>query len=138
MAGTILLEVATPERLMLKESVIEVEVPGASGELGILPDHAPLLSELGAGLLRYKVQGQPASCICVSGGWVEVGPDSVRVLANTAELSNDIDSRRAQDALQRANQRVLNPTGDVDIARALNALKRAQARIDAANFQRGK
>jgi F-type H+-transporting ATPase subunit epsilon len=138
MAGTILLEVATPERLMLKETVLEVEVPGADGELGILPEHAPLLSELGAGLLRYVVQGQSPRCMCVSGGWVEVGPDSVRVLANTAELADGIDVKRAQDALQRANQRLLNPTGDVDIARALNALKRAQARIEASKFMTGK
>ena len=138
MAGTILLEVATPERLMLKETVIEVEVPGANGELGILPEHAPLLSELGAGVLRYTVQGQRPHCLCVSGGWVEVSQDSVRVLANTAELADDIDLKRAQDALQRANQRLLNPTGDVDIARALNALKRAQARLDASKFATGK
>ncbi len=138
MAGTILLEVATPERLMLKEAVIEVEVPGADGELGILPEHAPLLSELGAGLLRYTVQGQNPRCVCVSGGWVEVGPDSVRVLASTAELADAIDVKRAQDALQRANQRLVNPTGDVDIARALNSLKRAQARIEASKFLTGK
>lgn len=138
MAGTILLEVATPERLMLKESVIEVEVPGAEGEMGILPEHAPLLSELGPGSLKYTLQGQPARCMFVSGGWVEVGPDSVRVLANTAERADEIDVKRAQDALQRANQRLLNPTGDVDMARALNAMKRAQARIEASKFLTGK
>ena len=138
MAGTLLLEVATPERLMLKEAVIEVEVPGAEGEMGILPEHAPLLSELGPGLLRYTVQGQSPRCMFVSGGWVEVGPDSVRVLANTAERADEIDVKRAQDALQRANERLLNPTGDVDIARALNALKRAQARIEASKFLTGK
>ncbi len=138
MAGTLLLEVATPERLMLKESVIEVEVPGAEGEMGILPEHAPLLSELGPGPLKYTVQGQPARCMFVSGGWVEVGPDSVRVLANTAERADEIDVKRAQDALQRANQRLLNPTGEVDMGRALNAMKRAQARIDAAKFPTSK
>jgi len=138
MSGTILLEVATPERLMLKETVTEVVVPGANGELGILPDHAPLLSELGAGVLRYVAQGQRSCCLCVSGGWVEVSQRSVRVLANTAELADDIDFKRAQDSLQRANQRLLNPTGDVDIARALNSLKRAQARINASKFATGK
>ncbi len=138
MAGTILLEVATPERLMLKETVTEVEVPGANGELGILPEHAPLLSELGAGVLRYIIQGQHPRCLCVSGGWVEVSQNSVRVLANTAERGDEIDLKRAQDALQRANQRLLNPTGDVDIARALNSLKRAQARLEASKFATGK
>ena len=138
MAGTIQLEVATPERLMLKEAVVEVGVPGAKGELGILPEHAPLLSELGAGLLRYTIAGQPARCLSVSGGWVEVSHNSVRVLANTAERGDEIDLKRAQDALQRANRRLLNPTGDVDIARALNALQRAQARLDASKFATGK
>jgi F-type H+-transporting ATPase subunit epsilon len=138
MAGTILLEVATPERLMLKETVIEVELPGANGELGILPEHAPLLSELGPGSLRYTAQGERAHCMFVSGGWAEVGPHSVRVIANTAERADDIDLKRAQDALQRANQRLLNPTADVDIARALNAMKRAEARIEASKFLTGK
>lgn len=138
MAGTILIEVATPERLMLKESVTEVVVPGANGEMGILPEHAPLLSELAPGVLRYTVEGQRQRSMCVSGGWVEVSQHSVRVLANTAELADDIDLKRAQESLQRANERILNPTGDVDIARALNALKRAQARIDASKLASGK
>jgi F-type H+-transporting ATPase subunit epsilon len=138
MAGTLLLEVATPERLMLKENVSEVEVPGAEGEMGILPEHAALLSELGAGPLRYTPDGGRPHYLFVSGGWVEVNANTVRVLANTAEHGNDIDTQRAQDALQRANQRLLNPTGDVDIARALNALKRAQARLEASKLASGK
>ena len=138
MAATLLLEVATPERLMLKENVSEVEVPGAEGEMGILPEHAALLSELGAGPLRYTPDGGHPHYLFVSGGWVEVNANTVRVLANTAEHGNDIDTQRAQDALQRANQRLLNPTGDVDIARALNALKRAQARLEASKLASGK
>ena len=138
MAGTLLLEVATPERLMLKEKVSEVEVPGAEGELGILPEHAALLSELGSGPLRYTPDGGRPRYLFISGGWVEVNANTVRVLANTAEHGDDIDTQRAQDALQRANQRLLNPTGDVDIARALNALKRAQARLEASKLTSGK
>jgi F-type H+-transporting ATPase subunit epsilon len=138
MAGTLLLEVATPERLMLKEKVSEVEVPGADGELGILPEHAALLSELGSGLLRYTVDGGRPRYLSISGGWVEVNANTVRVLANTAEHGDAIDTQRAQDALQRANQRLLNPTGDVDIGRALNALKRAQARLEAAKLAGGR
>jgi F-type H+-transporting ATPase subunit epsilon len=129
-----LLEVATPERLILKEQVTEVEVPGANGALGILPEHAPLLSELGSGPLRYVPEGQRPRFLCVTGGWVEVGPKRVRVLASTAENADDIDVKRAQESLKRANERLLNPTGDVDIARALNALKRAQARLEAARL----
>jgi F-type H+-transporting ATPase subunit epsilon len=137
MAGTILLEVATPERLMLREKVSEVLVPGAEGELGILPDHAALLSELGAGPLSYTPEGGRRHYLSVSGGWVEVRDNTVRVLTNSAEHADEIDARRAQEALQRANQRLLNPTGDVDIARALNALKRAQARLEASKLAGG-
>jgi len=138
MAGTLMLEVATPERLMLKEQVTEVTVPGANGELGILPEHAALLSELGCGPLRYAPEGRQAHYLCVSGGWVEVLKNDVRVLANTAEHANDIDVQRAQNALQRANERLLHPTADVDIARALNAMKRAQARLEASKLATGK
>jgi F-type H+-transporting ATPase subunit epsilon len=134
MAGSILLEVATPERLILKEQVSEVEVPGAEGEMGILPEHAALVSELGAGPLRYFPGGDRPHYLFVSGGFVEVRDNTVRVLADTAENADAIDVKRAQDALQRANERLLNPTGDVDIARALNALKRAQARLAAAKL----
>ncbi len=70
MAGTLLLEVATPERLMLKENVSEVEVPGAEGEMGILPEHAALLSELGAGPLRYTPEGGAhATSLSAAAGW---------------------------------------------------------------------
>ena len=138
MAGTLMLEVATPERLMLKEEVSEVTVPGANGALGILPGHAPLLSELGCGPLRYAVAGGQAHYLCVSGGWLEVAGNSVRVLADTAEHGYDIDVQRAQNALQRANQRLLNPTADIDIARALNAMKRAQARLEASKLASGR
>jgi len=91
MAATLLLEVATPERLMLKENVSEVEVPGAEGEMGILPSTQPLLSELGAGPLRYTPEGERPRYLFISGGWVEVNANAVRVLANTAEHGDDID-----------------------------------------------
>ena len=138
MAGTLMLEVATPERLMLKEQVTEVTLPGANGALGILPEHAALLSELGCGPLRYTLEGRQAHFLCISGGWVEVAQNNVRVLANTAEHANDIDVQRAQDALQRANERLLHPTPALDVARALNAMKRAQARLEASKLATGK
>lgn len=132
MAGLIHLEVATPERLLLKEEVKEVTLPGAGGELGILPEHAPLLSELGSGPLVYTVESGLKKCMAVCGGYVEVLPDRVRVLAKRAENASEIDTKRAEVSLQRASERLLHPTADLDVARAINAMQRAQARLAAA------
>jgi F-type H+-transporting ATPase subunit epsilon len=132
MAGSITLEVATPERLLLKEQVTEVEVPGADGALGILPEHAPLLSELGSGTLAYSPVGTSRKFLAISGGWVEVLPDRVRVLAERAEFAGEIDLTRAEKAMERAMERVNHPVANTDVARALNAMNRAKARIEAA------
>lgn len=132
MAGLLRLEVATPERLLLKENVRQAQVPAANGYLGILPDHAPLLAELGVGVLVYELENGQKKWMSIIGGYVEAGPDRIRVLANRAENADEIDVERAQAALKRANERIMNPTPDVDIARALNALRRAQARLEAA------
>ncbi|MGC8881806.1 MAG: F0F1 ATP synthase subunit epsilon [Bryobacteraceae bacterium] len=132
MAALLRLEVATPERLLLRENVRQAQVPAANGYLGILPDHAPLLSELGVGVLIYELENGQKKWMSIIGGYVEVGPDRIRVLANRAENADEIDVARAQAAFKRANERIMNPTPDVDIARALNALRRAQARLEAA------
>lgn len=132
MSALLRLEVATPERLLLRENVRQALVPAANGYLGILPDHAPLLSELGIGVLIYELENGQKKWMSIIGGYVEVGPDRIRVLANRAENADEIDVARAQAALKRANERIMNPTPDVDIARALNALRRAQARLEAA------
>jgi len=132
MAGLLRLEVATPERMLLKENVRQAQVPAANGYLGILPDHAPLLAELGVGTLVYELETGQKKWMSVVGGYVEVGPDRVRVLANRAESADEIDLARAQAALKRAEERILNPAPGVDIARALNAAERARARLEAA------
>jgi F-type H+-transporting ATPase subunit epsilon len=131
MAATIELEVATPDRLLVKDQVSEVSIPGAKGYLGVLPEHAPLLSELGSGLLTYTIGGKSHSVV-VSGGWAEVLPDRVRVLASVAERPDEIDLKRAQEALDRAERR-LKENGEWDIARALRAAERARARLEAAS-----
>jgi F-type H+-transporting ATPase subunit epsilon len=132
MAGTLQLEVATPERLLVRETVREVVVPGEGGALGILPEHAPLVSELGEGPLCYTLESGARNWMSVCGGVVEVLPDHVRVLASKAERANDIDIKRAEESLKRSNERLLHPTVDLDVARALNAMRRAQARLAAA------
>jgi F-type H+-transporting ATPase subunit epsilon len=129
--STFTLEVATPERLVIREEVSEAQIPAANGMIGILPDHAALLSELGIGELSYLQEGDRNTMI-VADGWVEVRDNHVRVLAGRAERADEIDVARAQAALKRAEERLAKAAGgDVDIARALNSLKRAQARLAA-------
>ena len=121
------LEVATPERLLVREQATEVQVPAKNGYMGILPGHAALLSQLGSGVLDYVAGGQ-RRYLAVAGGFLEVLPGHVRVLADVAERAEDIDAARARAALQRAQ----GETGGEESAAALAAMERAQARIAAA------
>jgi len=129
-ATTFTLEVATPEKLVLKADCTDAQIPAANGMIGVLPQHAPLLSELASGVVSYKT-GAETHRVVIHGGWVEVQPDYVRVLTNAAERPNEIDAKRAEEALKRAKTRVEQLAGNVDISRALVALKRAQARLEA-------
>jgi F-type H+-transporting ATPase subunit epsilon len=132
MAESIDLEIATPERLLVKEQVSEVQIPGKEGYLGILPGHAALLSQLGTGFLSYTV-GARKRYLSIHGGFVEVLPEQVRVLANVAERAEDIDVERARKDQQQALDQVMNASAsEADPAIALDALAAAQARIDAA------
>lgn len=131
MADQIDLEVATPERLLVKEQVNEIQIPGKNGYLGILPGHAPLLSQLGTGFLSYTVGGRKRY-LSIHGGFVEVLPDQVRVLANLAERADEIDIERAKKDLQTAHEQVMNPSLGADPAIALEQMASAQARVDAA------
>jgi len=132
MAETFLLELATPERRLVHEPVAEAQIPGASGFLGILPGHAPLLGQLGIGELGYKTKDGKLHVANIAGGYVEVTPTQVRVLADAAELPNELDAARAEAALKRANDRLSKIDGVVDVARAINAMKRAQSRLEMA------
>lgn len=132
MAGTLRLEVATPERLLVQEEVTEVYIPGAEGMLGILPDHAPLLSLIGVGQLTF-VMPTGRRTIFIAGGWVQILNNDVRVLADRAEDIAEIDTARAEAALKRASERLNAPaSAGVDVARAINAMRRAEARLAAA------
>src|SRR6266550_4483197 len=131
MADTLDLEVATPERALVREQVSEVEIPGKSGYLGVLPGHAPLLGLLGHGTLTYVVGGTKRY-LAVHSGFLEILDDHVRVLANTAEPKEEIDIQRARVALQRAEAESVNPALGVDPAVALDAMMRAQARLETA------
>ena len=122
------LKVVTPERALVHEKVDEVQVPGLEGYLGLLPGHAPLFSQLTIGELSYR-QGGVEHSIVIAEGFVEVFEDEVRVLADVAEPSAEVDLGRATEARRRADQLVSGGAEDVDYPRALSALKRADVRL---------
>ncbi len=126
MADKLNLEVITPERLVLREQVDEVVAPGLGGELGILPDHTPLISQLKTGVLSYR-QGNENRRMHVSGGFVEVASDRVSVLSDVAEKPEEIDVDRAEK--ERAERRLASRGEDVDFNRAELKLQRAMIRI---------
>ena len=123
------LVIVTPERQILKETVSEVTLPGADGYLGVLPGHAPLITELGVGELTYRAKDGQAGLLAVIRGFAEVLPDRVSVLAETAEFAEDIDLARAEAALKRAQERIAKGGEDIDWDRATLALARALVRI---------
>jgi F-type H+-transporting ATPase subunit epsilon len=126
------LEVATPTRLVVAESVDEVVVPGTEGYFGVLPGHAPLLATVGIGELTYR-KGREEFHLAVAGGFAEVRQDKVIVLADSAERPAEIDRERAERARQRAEQRLAGRSQeDVDYARAMCALARALTRLQVA------
>ncbi len=133
MADTMLFELVSPERLLVSEQVTEVQIPAAEGYIGVLPGHAPLLSELKAGgVLTYKSDGGP-KVIAIYGGFVEVLPDRVRILADAAERKEEIDVAAAQAELANAQKQIENiVAAAAEPAVALDQAMRAQARVDAA------
>lgn len=126
--GSIDFTLVTPERSLVHEQVEELQIPGAAGYLGILPGHAPLFSELKVGELGYRI-GDRWFWLSVAWGFVEVLPDQVRVLAETAERAHEIDLDRANRAKQRAEERIAKGGEDIDYKRALVSLERALIRI---------
>ena len=132
--------IVTPERQLLRGTVVEVTLPGAGGCLGILPGHAPLITELGIGELTYrgKAASEPVHLAIIS-GFAEVLGDRVTVLAETAERPEEIDVGRAEEAKKRAEQRLASAASDpnVDWGRAAIALQRSLIRIQVARKRRG-
>ncbi|HVM75458.1 MAG TPA: F0F1 ATP synthase subunit epsilon [Candidatus Saccharimonadales bacterium] len=130
--------VVTPERQLLRETVVEVTIPGLDGALGILPGHAPLMTELGQGELSYlqATTSQPIF-LAVHRGFAEVLPDRVTVLAETAERAEEIDLTRAEAAKARAEKRLASNDTNIDWDRATVALERAVIRIQVVRKYRG-
>ncbi|HUC92595.1 MAG TPA: F0F1 ATP synthase subunit epsilon [Paenibacillus sp.] len=128
--STFLLEIVTPERKVFAEDVNMVVVRGVAGELGILPNHIPLVTPLKISSVKIK-QGNKEQLVAVNGGFVEVRKEKVVILAESAELPGDIDVERAQAAKQRAEQRLSAAKKDeIDFRRAEMALQRAMNRLD--------
>jgi F-type H+-transporting ATPase subunit epsilon len=122
------LEIVTPEKRAFTGDVDEVIVPGSEGELGILPHHAPLISTLGQGVLRLKSGGQEQE-FAIFGGFLQVRPDRVVVLAETADMASEIDLERAERARREAERALEGAIEPADLAVARAALQRALIRV---------
>ncbi len=132
MTDTFQLEIVTPEKVVVRDTAEEMQIPGKSGYLGVLPGHAPLITELAVGEITYR-RGSDTQRLAVAWGFAEVLPDKVTILAETAEKASDIDVSRAEEAKKRAEQRLAASNSEIDATRAENALKRAETRIDVAH-----
>ena len=131
MADTFQLEIVTPEKKVVETAAEEIQIPGKNGYLGILPGHAPLITELSVGEINYREKGTEQK-LAVAWGFAEVLPNKVTILAETAEHPSEIDVERARQAKQRAEQRLTSGDTSVDVERALDALHRAETRMEIA------
>ncbi len=125
----LLLEIVTPERLAYSDTVDAVVLPGSEGELGVLPHHAPLVSMLGVGELRIRKDGSEES-FAIVGGFLQVRPDKVVVMAETADMASEIDLEKAQEARREAERALESGYHEgADLAAARAALQQALLRI---------
>jgi F-type H+-transporting ATPase subunit epsilon len=131
MSDALRLEVVTPSRRVLESRASEVRIPGALGELGVLPGHTPLLTSLGTGEVTW-VDGETTGRLVVQGGFAEVQPDAVTVLAAIAETIDEVDVEAARTALADA-QEALKTASAEDFDEVDAALRLAEARINAAS-----
>jgi len=133
MADQLALEIVTPDKLLVKVQADEVQIPGKAGDIGVLPGHAPLITELTIGEIAYK-HGGTTEHLSVAWGFAEVLPDKVTILAQTAERAQDIDVKRAQEAKARAEDALKNAGPDFDYEANAAAIQRAEVRIKVALY----
>ncbi len=131
MANTFQLEIVTPERLVVKDMAEEMQIPGSEGHLGILPGHAPLITELAVGEITYR-NGSTTYRLAVASGFAEILPDKVTVLAEAAERPEEINVERARQAKALAEKQLQSGDPRTDYPRTLTALARAETRIEVA------
>jgi F-type H+-transporting ATPase subunit epsilon len=125
-----MLEIITAERQVFSDEVDMVVAPGIDGQLGILPRHAPLMTMLKPGALTVRKAGEEDMYVAVSGGFMEVLGNRVSILADACERSDEIDEERAQQAVQRAQERLANRGDDMELEREMASLRRAQVRVN--------
>jgi F-type H+-transporting ATPase subunit epsilon len=133
--ATFKLEIVTVERLSFSDNVNVLVAPGVEGQLGILPNHAPLMTMLEPGELIIK-KGAEETYWAITGGFLEVRPDKVIVLADACELATEIDISRAEEAKRRAEERLKQKLSGIDVARAETALRRSLIRLRVAEKHR--
>jgi F-type H+-transporting ATPase subunit epsilon len=131
MADNFQLEIVTPEKLVVRDTTDEVQIPGRDGYIGVRPGHAPLITELGAGEISYRSDGQ-LHRFSMAWGFAEVLPDKVTVLAETVERASEIDINRAQQSLKQGEDSMRSAQTEEDFALAHSKIERAQARIEVA------
>jgi F-type H+-transporting ATPase subunit epsilon len=131
MADTFQLEIVTPEKMVVRDVAEEIQIPGKDGYLGVLPGHAPLISELAVGEITYR-NGNATHSLAVAWGFAEVLPDKVTILAETAERPAEIDTSRAQAAKQRAETDLAKSATEEDFQRVMADLQRAETRLEVA------
>ncbi|MGA2415740.1 MAG: F0F1 ATP synthase subunit epsilon [Candidatus Sulfotelmatobacter sp.] len=131
MSDTFQLEIVTPEKKVVETAAEEIQIPGKNGYLGVLPGHAPLITELAVGEIKFHA-GAEQQRLAVAWGFAEVLPDKVTILAESAERPGDIDVERARKAKARAEERLSSGDPNVDVERALNALQKADTRLEVA------
>jgi F-type H+-transporting ATPase subunit epsilon len=129
MADTFQLEIVTPEKMVVRDVAEEMQIPGRDGYLGILPGHAPLITELAVGEITYRKENFTEH-LAVAWGFAEVLPDKVTILAETAERAEEIDTRRAQEAKQRAESALASSNTEEDFKRTAGDLQRADTRLE--------
>ena len=129
------LEIVTPDRSLVREEVDELQLPGSEGYMGILPGHTPLLATLKVGEFWYRI-GRDTHYLAIAGGFVEVLPERVTVLAQIAERAEEIDIARAEAAKRRAEERLGRAQVDIDFERARIAMMRALIRLQVATRAR--
>jgi F-type H+-transporting ATPase subunit epsilon len=131
MENALHLEVVTPDKLVVSQTVDYVGAPGVEGEFGVLPNHVNLLSALAIGPLRFSTGGKNQH-VFISGGFADVSGNKVTVLAEAAELAQDIDQARAMAARERAEKRLADSSETMDLVRAKTSLQRAISRLSVA------
>lgn len=131
MAKQMYVDIVSAEEQIFSGQADMVIVPGEAGELGIMPEHAPLLTRIKPGTVRIQQGGSDAEVIYVSGGMMEVQPDRVTVLADTSVRAHDLDEAKALEAERQAKEALANQSGKLEIAKAQAELAEAVAQLQA-------